>query len=255
MAVSIDLSGKLALVTGASQGIGAEIAATLHRAGADVVINHPDLGNGRTRTDAEAVARELNAHRKGSAHVMAADVSEVEAVRAMMDAVRSQVGGLDILVNNAGILRDRSIAKMTPDDWRAVIEINLSGVFYCSKYGLELMRDGGSLVSIGSLAAEAGFFGQANYAAAKAGVQSMMRVLSRECGMRGVRVNVVAPGVVDSPMAEQISETVKAEMIKLIPLRRFAQPRDVADAVLFLCSPLASYITGHTIELNGGWRG
>jgi 3-oxoacyl-[acyl-carrier protein] reductase len=255
MSVVIDLSGKAALVTGASQGIGAEIARTLHRAGARVILNHPDLGDGRTRADAESVASALNLARSDSAHVVAADVADAEAVRGMMEAVQGRWGGLDILVNNAGILRDRTIAKMTVEEWNAVIDTNLTGVFHCCKFGLEVLRDGGAIVSMGSLAASAGFHGQSNYAAAKAGVQAMTRVLSRECARRSIRVNAVAPGVIDTPMAAQIADPVRVEMIKAIPLRRLGEPGEVAAAVLFLCSDLASYVTGHTLEVNGGWRG
>lgn len=255
MAISISLAGKLALVTGASQGIGAEIADTLHQAGANVILNYPDSPDGKALADASAVADSLNSRRKDSAHVVGADVSQLEAVQGMMTAVRGQFGPIDFLVNNAGILRDRSIAKMSPEDWRAVLEVNLSGVWYCCKYGLEIMNDGGAIVSVGSLAAEAGFAGQSNYAAAKAGVQSMMRVLSRECGRRKIRANSVSPGVVETPMAQLISDTVKDQMLKVIPLQRFAQPSDVANAVLFLCSPLSAYVSGLTLEVNGGWRG
>lgn len=255
MAISIDLSGKLALITGASQGIGAEIADRLHEAGANVILNHPESPEGKAQADASAVADRLNERREGSAHLANADVSDLEAVQLMMKAIHSQFGPIDLLINNAGILRDRSIAKMSPKDWRDVLEVNLSGVWFCCKYGLEIMNDGGAIVSIGSLAAEAGFAGQSNYAAAKAGVQSMMRVLSRECGRRGIRANSVSPGVVDTPMAQLISDSVKTEMLKVIPLKRFAQPRDVADAVLFLCSPMAAYVSGLTLEVNGGWRG
>jgi 3-oxoacyl-[acyl-carrier protein] reductase len=252
MSTTIDLAGKTALITGASQGIGAEMARTFHRAGSRVVVNHPGLET--TRADAETLALALNAERSGSALVLAADVADPEAVRAMM-AAAAHAGGIDILVNNAGILRDRSIAKMTLDEWRAVIDVNLSGVFHCCKFGLEVLRDGGSIVNLGSLSAVLGFYGQANYAAAKAGVQALTRVLSKECARRGIRVNALAPGVIDTPMAATIPETVRAKMLESVPLARFGTPREVADVALFLCSPLASYITGQTIEINGGWRG
>lgn len=255
MSIAIDLSGKTALVTGANQGIGARIARTLHQAGCQVVLNHPDLDNGRTRGDAETLAGELRQLRPGSAHVYAADVAEPEAVEAMMRSVASDLGGIDALVCNAGILRDRTIAKMTLDEWQSVIDVNLSGVFYCCKFGLEILRDGGSIVNMGSLSASAGLHGQSNYAAAKAGVQALTRVLSRECARRSIRVNAVAPGLIETAMAAQISDTVRAEMHKLIPWRRFGDPQEVADAVLFLSSPLAGYITGHVLEVNGGWRG
>ena len=251
--ISIDLSFKTALITGASQGIGAETARTFHRAGARVLINHPGLPN--TTADAELLAADLNSMRPGSAAALAADVSKAAEVQAMMARIKSEHDGLDFLVNNAAVIRDRTIAKMSPDDWDAVTGVNLDGVFYCSKYALEIMRDGGAIVSFGSIAAIQGFFGQANYAAAKAGVQAMMRVLSRECARRDIRANAVAPGVIDTSMTASIPENVRQEMMKNIPLGRFGDPSEVASVVLFLCSPLASYVTGQTIEINGGWRG
>ncbi len=255
MSVAIDLSGKTALVTGASQGIGAEIARTLHGAGAVVVLNHPDLGDGRTRGDAEAVAGPLNQERPGSAQVRGADVSDPEAVKRLMTSIRDDLGGLDILVNNAGILRDRSVAKMTLDEWRSVIETNLSGVFHGCKFGLEVLRDGGVIVNMGSLSADAGFHGQANYASAKAGVHALTRVLARECARRGIRVNAVAPGVIETPMMASVAEPVREGMVKSVPLGRLGSPSEVASAVLFLVSDLASYVTGHVLAVNGGWRG
>ena len=253
MATTIDLSGRVALITGASQGIGAQMARTFHAAGATVVLNHPDLGT--TRGDAEQLAAGLNALRPDSADVLAADVADAEAVRAMMQAVKARRGGLDFLINNAAILRDRTIAKLSPDDWQAVLDVNLTGVFHCCKFGLEVMRDGGAIVSMGSIAAIQGFFGQANYAAAKAGVQAMMRVLARECARRGIRANAIAPGVIDTAMAATIPESARAEMLKNIPLARLGTTAEVANVALFLCSPLASYVSGQTIEVNGGWRG
>ncbi len=253
MAINIDLSGKVALITGASQGIGAQMARTFHAAGATVVLNHPDLGT--TRADAERLTAELNALRCDSADVLAADVAEAEAVRTMMQAVQERRGGLDFLINNAAILRDRTIAKLSPDDWQAVLDVNLTGVFHCCKFGLEVMRDGGAIVSMGSIAAIQGFFGQTNYAAAKAGVQAMMRVLARECARRGIRANAIAPGVIDTTMAATIPEAARTEMLKNIPLARLGTPEEVANVALFLCSPLASYVSGQTIEVNGGWRG
>lgn len=251
--IPIQLTGQTALITGASQGIGAQIARTFHRAGATVVINHPGLAN--TARDAEALAEELNLLRTDSASVIAADVAKPEQVRAMMGEAQARHGGLDFLINNAAILRDRTLAKMSHEEWDAVIDVNLSGVFHCCKYALEVLRDNGAVVSFGSIAAIQGFYGQVNYASAKAGVQAMMRVLSREGARRGIRANSVAPGVIDTSMAASIPENVRAEMLKNIPLGRFGTAEEVAHVVLFLCSPLASYITGQTIEINGGWRG
>ena len=253
MATTIDLARKVVLVTGASQGIGARLARTFHAAGASVVLNHPGVGT--TGADAERLAAELNSLRPASALVLAADVADAEAVRAMMQTVRQQLGGLDFLINNAAILRDRTISKMSLEEWQAVVDVNLTGVFHCCKFGLEVMRDGGAIVSLGSIAAIQGFFGQANYAAAKAGVQAMMRVLAREAARRNIRANAIAPGVIDTAMAATIPESVRAEMLKQIPLARLGTPEEVANVALFLCSPLASYVSGQTIEVNGGWRG
>jgi 3-oxoacyl-[acyl-carrier protein] reductase len=251
--IPIDLSGKVALITGASQGIGAQIARTFHEAGATVILNHPGFPN--TELDAQAIADSLNVHRTDSAFVIAADVSKPDEVQAMMSEIQSRNGGLDYLINNAAILKDRTIAKMALEEWDAVMDVNLSGVFYCCKYALEIMRDHGSIVSFGSIAAIQGFFGQANYASAKAGVQAMMRVLSREGARRNIRANAIAPGVIDTAMAATIPDNVRAEMMKNVPLGRFGTTEEVAHVVVFLCSPLASYVTGQTIEINGGWRG
>jgi 3-oxoacyl-[acyl-carrier protein] reductase len=253
MSLTIDLSGKTALITGASQGIGAQMARTFHHAGAAVVLNHPDLGT--TRGDAEDIAAGLNASRAGSAHVVAADVSNPGAVQSMMQSVRDTCGGLDFLINNAAIIKDRTIAKMSLDEWKAVLDVDLSGVFHCCKFALEIMRDGGAIVNMGSIAAIQGFFGQANYAAAKGGVLALTRVVSREAAKRNIRANAIAPGVISTTMAETIPEEVRAEMLKNVPLNRFGETREVAGVALFLCSPLASYVTGQTLEVNGGWRG
>jgi 3-oxoacyl-[acyl-carrier protein] reductase len=177
MSIEINLATKVALITGASQGIGAQIARTFHRAGALVALNHPDFGS--TRQDAEVLATELNQVRPQSAIVLAANVADPAAVQAMMATLQQRLGGIDFLINNAAIIRDRTVAKMDLAEWNDVIGVNLSGVFHCCKYGLALMRDGGAIVSLGSIAAIQGFYGQANYAAAKAGVQAMMRVISR----------------------------------------------------------------------------
>jgi 3-oxoacyl-[acyl-carrier protein] reductase len=253
MNLALSLAGKVALITGASQGIGAETARVFHRAGAIVALNHPGLEN--TARDAAALAADLNRERPASAHMFAADVAQAPAVEAMMLAIRDQLGGLDCLINNAAIIRDRTLAKMTLEEWSAVIDVNLSGVFHCCKYGLAVMRDDGAIVSLGSIAALQGFYGQANYAAAKAGVQALMRVVSREGARRGIRANAIAPGVIDTAMAATIPESVRADMLRQIPLGRFGTPAEIAQVALFLCSPLSAYVTGQTIEVNGGWRG
>ena len=255
MSISIDLTGSTALVTGASQGMGAEIARVLHRAGARVVVNHPDQGPGKTKADGAALVEELLAVRKGSAMVQAADVTNPAAVQSMMQQIRQEWGGLDILVNNAGILRQRSIAKMSLDEWRDVLDVDLGGVFYCCKYGLEILRDGGSIVCMGSLAARIGFHGQSSYAAAKAGVEALVRVLGRECAARRIRVNAVAPGFINTPMIADAGAEARNRFQESLALGRLGEPAEVAAAVLFLCSPLASYITRHVLAVDGGFLG
>lgn len=249
MALTLDFTGRVALVTGASQGIGASMARRFYEAGAEVWINHPGFES--TGADADKLAAELG----DRAFVVAADVSQPDQVQVMMERIRETSGGLDFLINNAAILRDRTVAKMNLDEWQQVIDINLSGVFLCCKFGLEIMRDGGGIVSMGSIAGIQGFFGQANYAAAKAGVMAMMKVISREAARRGIRVNAIAPGVVETHMAGQIPQQVRDEMVRNVPLGRFGQPGEIADVAVYLCSPMASYVTGQIIEVNGGWRG
>ena len=244
--VAIDLTGKVALVTGASQGLGEATARRLAEAGAAVVVNHyPDA---RQQRQAEAIAASLP-----NALVAAADVTRREQIDAMMAAIRERYGHLDLLVNNAGILRDRTLAKMDPGDWDTVIATNLSAVFHCCQSALPLLRDGGRIVSMASISGQTGFFGQSNYAAAKAGLEGLTRSLSKEVARRGITVNAVAPGLADTGMMETIPAEIRETMIAQIPLGRWAQPEDVANAILWLCSDLASYVTGQTINVNGGW--
>ncbi len=255
MSVAIELGGKVALVTGAARGIGAEIARTLHRAGARVVLNQPDAAGGPMAEAAEALVTEFENLRAGSARVEVADVSDAAAVEAMMGRIASVEERLDIVVNNAGILRDRSVSRMSLEDWQAVLNVNLTGVFQVCKFALPMVAEGGAIVNLGSIAADAGFHGQANYAAAKAGVHALTRVLARECAKRSIRVNAVAPGVVETPMMGQISAEVREKMVTQIALGRFARPEEIAGVVLFLVSDLASYVTGAVVDVNGGWRG
>ncbi|MBL9167253.1 MAG: SDR family oxidoreductase [Verrucomicrobiales bacterium] len=252
MSLCIDLSDQVVLITGASQGIGAQLARTFHLAGATVLINHPNL---QTSAQAASLAAELNQVRAESAFVLTADVSQPEEVAQMMQQAKDRFGGIHALINNAGILRDRTIAKMSLEDWRCVIDVNLSGVFHCCKFGLEIMHNGGSIVGLASIAGILGSFGQANYAAAKSGVQALMRVISREAARRSIRANAIAPGVIDTAMTATIPEPIRLEMLKQIPLGRLGTTEEVAQVAVFLCSPWASYVTGQTLEVNGGWRG
>lgn len=247
--IGIDLAGKVALVTGSSRGLGEATIRRFHAAGASVVVNYFPDANGEQKKLAEAIAANLNER----AIALPADVTQMPQVEALMASIVKHFGGLDIVVNNAGVIRDRTLAKMTEDEWNAVIQTNLTGVFHVSRAAAGHLRDGGRIVNLGSIASSVGFFGQANYAAAKAGVAAMARVLSKELAKRNITVNTVAPGVVLTEMGKSIPDNVRAEMAKQIPLGRMGQPDDIANAILFLCSDLASYISGQTLHVNGGW--
>jgi 3-oxoacyl-[acyl-carrier protein] reductase len=248
--VRYEFPGKVALVTGSSRGMGATILEAFARAGATCVLNHyPDDAN---RADAEQTAARLRAHNV-PVHLLAADVSDPAAVEDLMKRTVATAGGLDILVNNAGILRDKTVKKMSADDWHAVLHTNLDGVFYCAKYGAEVMRDGGRIVNIASIAGIMGFHGQANYAAAKAGVIALTKVLSKELAKRGITVNAVAPGVIQTPMLGGLKPEVLASYEKQIPVGRVGRPEEVAHAVLFLACEESSYISGQTLPITGGW--
>jgi 3-oxoacyl-[acyl-carrier protein] reductase len=250
--VRYDFKGKVVLVTGSSRGMGAAILEAFAAAGATCIVNYFADPAGDNLRDAEEVARRLRAHHVG-VHVFEADVSRYEAVEALMKRIATDLGGLDVLVNNAGIIRDRTVKKMTPGEWQAVIQTNLDGVFYCSKLGAEVLRDGGRIVNIASIAGIVGFHGQANYAAAKAGVIAMTRVMGRELGRRGITVNAVAPGIIRTPMLDSIKPEALAEYEKQIPVGRIGRPEEVAHAVLFFACEESSYISGQTLPITGGW--
>lgn len=247
--IPIDLTNKIALITGSSQGLGECTARTLHSAGASIVINYFPDAKGIGKQQADAIVKDLGER----AIAIAADVTKYEQVEAMIQQIVSELGGLDIVINNAGILRDRTLAKLSIEDWDAVIATNLSGVFHVCKAAAAVLRENGRVVNMGSIAGTMGFFGQSNYAAAKSGVAGMGRVLSRELARKNITVNTVAPGVVLTDMGKSIPETVRTEMLKQIPLNRFGEPSDISNAILFLCSDLASYITGQTLHVSGGW--
>lgn len=249
--ISIDLSGKTAIVTGSSQGLGLATATMLHNAGANVVINDFDDGKGLNAKRAAEVVSILG--ERAMTHLT--DVRDITAVDAMVDKTISKFGSFDILVNNAGILRDKTTKKMQPADWQSVIDTNLTGVFHGCKVATEKMATGGRIVNLASISAIIGFFGQANYAAAKAGVIGLTKVLSREVASKQITVNAVAPGVVLTEMGKSIPEESRKAMLGQIPLSRFGDPNEIASVILFLCCPLASYMTGQTLHVNGGWWG
>jgi len=246
--------GKVALVTGSSRGIGAAVLSAFARAGATCVLHFWDDPDGANRKDADALAAQLRALPGTPAvHVFPTDVREAAQVESLMRQVKETCGGLDVLVNNAGIIRDRTLKKMTLDEWHAVIQTNLDGVFHCCKYGTEILRDGGRIVNIASVSGLVGMHGQTNYAAAKAGVIGMTRVLAKELARRGITVNAVAPGVIQTQMLGEIKPEVMAEYLKQIPAGRLGKPEDVANAVLFLASEESSYVSGQVLPVTGGW--
>jgi 3-oxoacyl-[acyl-carrier protein] reductase len=250
--VHYSFPGKIVLVTGSSRGMGATIAEAFARAKATCILNYFADPAGQNLRDAEQTATRLRQF-GGPVHLLEADVRHYDSVAALMQQVKETAGGLDILVNNAGILRDRTVKKMTVEDWNGVLETNLDGVFYCSKLGAEILRDGGRMVNIASISGVVGFHGQANYAAAKAGVIALTKVLAKELARRGITVNAVAPGVIETPMLEGLKPEVLAEYAKQIPVGRVGKPEDVAHAVLFLACEESSYITGQTLPITGGW--
>jgi 3-oxoacyl-[acyl-carrier protein] reductase len=243
-----DFSGKVALVTGSSRGIGAGIIRALAAAGARCVINYVADQEGRNKADAEAVAAGLP-----SAVIVEGDVGSADQVEAMMRQIGSACGGLDILVNNAGILRDRTLRKMSDEEWEAVLRVNLSGVFHCIQHALPLLRPGARIVNLASVSGQVGMFGQANYSASKAGVIALTKVTARELARQQITVNAIAPGFIDTEMTRTLPAEVVERARASVPLGQFGEIADVVNAALFLCSAEAGYITGQVLNVNGGF--
>jgi len=241
------LEGKCALVTGASRGIGKAVAIALAKEGAKVAVNYA----GSTEK-AEAVKKEIEAA-GGTAILAQSDVADAELVQAMVKSVYETFGKIDILVNNAGITRDGLLMRMKPEDFDAVISTNLKGVFNVTKSASRFMmkKRYGRIINMASVVGLIGNAGQTNYAAAKAGVIGFTKSCAKELASRGITVNAVAPGCIDTDMTAVLSDEIKAEMLKNIPLARMGTPEDVAKAVLFLASDESAYITGQVLNVDG----
>ncbi len=243
------LDDRVALVTGASRGIGLAIAVELARAGAKVALNHhPNTDPSEVDAAADAVASAGGVY----LHVYA-DVSDREQVQAMVDRIVAEWGRIDILVNNAGIVRDRTLRKMTPEEWQEVINVDLGSVYNCTSAVVPLMSDQeyGRIVSISSVVAQTGNFGQTNYAAAKAGILGFTKAAALELARYNVTVNAICPGFVETGMLATVPEANRERIRLRIPLGRFAKPEEIARAVLFLVSD-ADYVTGQQLNVNGG---
>jgi 3-oxoacyl-[acyl-carrier protein] reductase len=243
--MSSSLQGEIALVTGASRGIGAAIADRLASLGATV------YGTATSEAGAKAIGERLAAH---GGHGRVLDVIDAGAIESLIDGIGKETGAISILVNNAGITRDQLLMRMKEEDWSAIIETNLTSVFRTSKAVMRGMMKArkGRIVSIASVVGVTGNPGQANYAAAKAGIIAFSKSLAREIGSRGITVNVVAPGFIDTDMTRALPEEQRTALLSGIALGHLGEAGDIAEAVAFLASPAAKYITGETLHVNGG---
>ena len=244
----MDLSGKTALVTGAAKGIGSEIAKTLAGYGAEVIVHYHG-----SEEKAEKTVEAIRAM-GGKAEKFRCDVADYDAVKEMMDHVIKEHGKIDILVNNAGITKDGLILKMTEGDFDSVLSANLKGTFHCIRHTARQMlkQRSGRIINISSVSGVLGNAGQANYCASKAGIIGLTKSVAKELGSRGITVNAVAPGFIKTDMTDVLSDSVREAIGEQIPLKRFGEPRDVAEVVAFLASDSAAYLTGQVISVDGG---
>lgn len=243
------LKNKVAIVTGSVRGIGKTIALDFAKEGASVVINY---SNPSRQEDAIKVVEQIKAD-GGNAIAICANVSNLDEAKNLIDQTVSTLGKIDILVNNAGITRDMLLLRMTDKEFDEVINVNLKGVFNCSKYATKaMMKTGGSIINMTSVVGINGNIGQSNYAASKAGVIGFTKSIAKEFAAKKIRVNAIAPGFISTDMTEVLSEKVKENVLAGIPLKRFGESEEVASVAIFLASDLSSYVTGEVIKVDGG---
>src|SRR5450759_1339504 len=240
----LNFTDKVVLVTGSSRGIGAEMIKAFGKRGAKCIVNYVVDPAGQNKTDAENVAKELK-----EPLVIECDVTRPEQVESMMKQIQDRHGGLDVLVNNSGIIRDRTIKKMSMEEFESVLRVNLTGTFTVTQKAGTILRSGGRIVNLASVSGQMGLFGQANYSSSKAAILALTKVSAREFARQNITVNAIAPGFIDVGMSKGMPDEVTANFIKQIPLGRLGDAENIVDAALFLCSPMASYITGHVLNV------
>src|SRR6266702_8884350 len=243
-----DFSGKVVLVTGSSRGIGAEMIKAFGKRSAQCVVNYVVDPAGQNKSDAESVSNELK-----DPLVIECDVTKPEQVESMMKQIQDRHGGLDILVNNSGVIRDRTIKKMSMEEFESVVRVNLIGTFTVTQKAAPILRHGGRIVNLSSVSGQIGLFGQANYSSSKAAIIALTKVSARELARQNITVTAIAPGFIDVGMSKRMPDEVIENFKKQIPLGRLGDVREIVDAALFLASPMASYITGHVLNVNGGF--
>jgi len=245
---ALDFAGKVVLVTGSSRGIGAEMIKAFGKHGAQCVANYVADAQGQNKTDAMNVADELK-----EPLVIECDVTQPTQVEAMMKQIQDRHGGLDILVNNSGIISDRTIKNMSMDEFDSVIRVNLIGTFTVTQKAVAILRNGGRIINMSSVSGQMGLFGQANYSSSKAGIIALTKVSAREFARQNITVNAIAPGFIDVGMSKGVPQETMQNFIKQIPLGRLGDVNEIVSAALFLASPMASYITGQVLNINGGF--
>ncbi len=236
------------LVTGSSRGLGAAMIRAFGERGARGVVNYISDPEGKNKAEAETVAQDLR-----NPLLLECDVTQPEKVEAMMQQIAEACGGLDILVNNSGIIRDRTMKKMTLEEFESVVRVNLAGTFNVTRAAAGILRQGGRVINLSSVSGQMGLFGQANYSSSKAAIIALTKVSARELARQGITVNAIAPGFIDVGMSKGMPDEVTENFKKQIPLGRLGEASEIVDAALFLASPMASYITGHVLNVNGGF--